>query len=225
MSWAGLLVLGAVVLALVARASLARLEPSAEMRARLHPWAMAAGLAVAMLASLALGPGGGAGAARAGLVGLLLAAAWTDRQTAWAPDALMVPLMALAGAVSAPLGGWLGPWGGALAGLGLYALCQGLWLVQGLLGRPVLTPPDAAALALPMVLFGLSFMAAGALMGCAALLAAARALPALRRALSPEAPLRAALEDTGHAGTPPAQAVAFLPVMLPLVALGVALGG
>jgi hypothetical protein len=52
----------------------------------------------------------------------------------------------------------------------------------------------------------------------AGLLALLRVFPALRRALSPEAPLGAALEDTGAGGGAGA-AVAFLPVIVPPVVI------
>ncbi len=198
---------GAAALAAGAALSLLWLEPDPTTRARLRTPALAFALwPVLML----LGFGGGALLAAFG--GLALTAAWVDRQTAWVPEAVLVPALMLGGAL-----GW-GGWAGAAAGGAVFVLAHLGWVGQVAIGRHLVPPPDLAALALPPLVLGMGSATVVAYGVVAGLLVLCLRVPALRRALSPEAPLGAALADTGRA-EPPAAAVAFLPVIVPPVVI------
>jgi len=197
----------AVALGALARVSLARIEDDPAVRARLGAPVLMLGLWPAVSVALLIG-----GPLEAGFAGLALTVAWIDRQTAWVPEVLFIPALILGGVL-----GW-GGWAGAAAGLGVFALGHLAWRGQAALGRPLLPPPDLAALALPALVLGAGWATVAAYGAVAGLLALGLRFPALRRALSPEAPLGAALADTGRA-EPPAAAVAFLPVIVPPVVI------
>jgi hypothetical protein len=206
----------AAVIAVAAGLAVRRLEPAPAIAARVRRRTLFAIVLAAMALAAATRPGEvGPADARVMLAGLMAAAAWVDRQSAWVPDVIFLPMMALAGVVGAPLGG--GPMqliGGALAGLAVYALCLGLWHAVRRFGRPGIPPADLAALALPLLLFGFDLAAGATYTVVSALLLAARQSPRLRDILSPRAPIAAALADTGHEASRTAEAVAFLSVML-----------
>jgi hypothetical protein len=202
---------GAAGLAGLAALSLARLEDDAAVRARLRAVQLGVGLwPVLASAWLFEGP------LAAAFAGFALTAAWVDRQTAWVPEAVFLPALILGGVL-----GW-GGWAGAAAGVGVFAIGHLIWRGQVALGRPMVPPPDLAALALPPLALGPGWAGVAAYGVVAGLLALLRVFPALRRALSPEAPLGAALEDTGAgvgAGGGAGAAVAFLPVIVPPVVI------
>jgi hypothetical protein len=206
----------AAAIVLAARIAVVRLEADPLIAARVKVGPLFALVLGAM--ALAAATGGGdpdTGLARVILAGLMAAAAWVDRQSAWVPDVLFLPVMALAGVVGAPFGdGLAGLVGGAFAGIATYAVCLALW--QGLrsTGRNAIPPADLAALGLPLVLFGFDFRAGVAYAAASGLLIAARISPRLRDILSPRAPIEGALSDTGQQTSKTAEAVAFLPIML-----------
>jgi hypothetical protein len=197
----------AVALGALARVSLARIEDDPAVRARLGAPFLMLGLWPALSVALLIG-----GPLEAGFAGLALTAAWIDRQTAWVPEAVFIPALILGGVL-----GW-GGWAGAAAGGAVFALAHLAWRGQVELGRTLVPPPDLAALALPALVLGAGWATVAAYGVAAGLLALGLRIPALRRALSPEAPLGAALADTGRT-EPPAAAVAFLPVIVPPVVI------
>ena len=129
------------------------------------PGLLSAGLAAltgygGVLIAIRSGPGVGSVEAELALCvfgALLLLAAWIDQRTAWAPDGITLPLMC-GGAASASLIGTLGV--GPVAALGvafaLFLTAQAAWAAQALIGIRLLPPADLMALALPVLLFGLS---------------------------------------------------------------------
>lgn len=159
----------------------------------------------------------------ASLGSLLLAMAAADRQTAWAPDALMVPLCLIAGWYCAlRLDGWIlaGIAGGAI----LWVAVTAFWmlLTERLPALP--PPPDILALALGPVMLGLGFHFGFAIMAAAVILIFIRAFPASLYAFGNAEAARQAGEDLGyeeHHGL----AVPLLAILFPIYAAALVANG
>ena len=214
----------AVPTAVAARLSVRRLSAGEDDLG----WAWA--VLPAFLGALALLAASGAdalsleGLVLAGLGALLMALAATDRQTAWAPDALTFPLAGLAGI---QLAFSLGMPAAAGFGLGL-GLFFALQLAYAGLSRrigAVPPPPDLLAFALGPALLGFGVHFALALLGIAALLVAARMIPQARGLFHrPDAAEKAA-RDLGYEPEM-GPALPLLALMMPvyLVTLAALLG-
>jgi hypothetical protein len=244
-----LLILLSGASAWMARRGLERLESQPEALARAPLWQLvllccgASGLAFAVQES----SHGDHALIRAFLVGQLVLAGWIDRQTTWVPDSLLLSVSGAAAAfiltyhlgvadmvrfVDASF--WPGPaqWVAlwpmtavivlSLICGGLIWLCaQALWWGQGQFGISALTPPDAVALALPILLFGFRLETAlfFALVGVLAL--AMQRSHALRAVFSNEQAVRDGKADLGLGED--RHAVALLSLLFSLLALMIAL--
>jgi hypothetical protein len=78
-----------------------------------------------------------------------------DRNIAYAPDGIVLPLLALSVFLSPALAehAW---WVRALVALGAYGLAEGLWIIQIRLEKQFITPADVLSLLMPFLFFGLS---------------------------------------------------------------------
>jgi len=144
---------------------------------------------------------------------LALLCAWVDHRTAWAPDGLIL-LLLISGLLTGALLG-TGPVGvlwAPVLGLALFLLAQGSWAAQCLLGPRVLTPPDQIALALPVLVFGLTYHApiTWALMCIPLLVFLKTPYPVYRRLRGPAA--SEAVLDAGLTGS--GRSAPVLPIVL-----------
>ena len=98
------------------------------------------------------------------------AAAFVDARTFWAPDELVLPCCILAGSIGSAGGEVFWYLQGPVFGFALWGVGRIAWQLQIVLGLRFLPPPDVAAFAMPLVLFGLDIRSAIAYLGCAAVL-------------------------------------------------------
>jgi len=131
------------------------------------------------------------------LSGLLAALSLTDRDTAWAPDALIVPLVALIGAQAA-LSAGLPPLAGLAAGLGILILLRALdrLLAPRVEGCP--PPPDVIALLSGPALLGIGAPLAAALILASGALLMLRMRPGLMWIFANPEAAKNAREDLGY---------------------------
>ena len=111
----------------------------------------------------------------------LSVAAYTDFETSWAPSELMVPTCVFAAAVVLPPShpANVVAWAASLVvGIALYCAAHLAWRLQCALKRPAVPPADCIALALPIGMFGMHGVAAGAYAMAALALLAMRIVPA-----------------------------------------------
>lgn len=131
----------------------------------------------------------------------MAAAAWLDWRTAWVPDSLVLGLAGLIAAYAVAHGtgpipwlwhsacqagigcGWPPPLIAIAAAVALVGFLFALWGAQMLLRSVLMTPPDMLALVAPVVVFGTTLWALVAFATLSVLLAVARAVPGLRRAV------------------------------------------
>lgn len=116
--------------------------------------------AIIFLGAALLGGGviGGVQSLTLGLFGAILAVcAWTDHQTSYAPDGLVLPLLLGGAYLPIPMDADLNleVWP-ALGAICLFIFSQGAWRLQVRSGMPLLTPPDLLVLLLPVLVFGLN---------------------------------------------------------------------
>lgn len=86
---------------------------------------------------------------------LLTLGALIDRNIAYAPDGIVIPLLVLSALMSPALVDheW---WLKLLYALALYGLGEGLWMIQIRVQRTFITPADVLSLAMPFLFFGLT---------------------------------------------------------------------
>lgn len=158
---------------------------------------------------------------------LLAALAVTDRNTAWAPDVMTLPLCllaAIAGGVLAgePLTLWT-----LLAGVGIWGAAQLLWLGQVMIGAGAVPPPDLMLLIAPVVIFGATMPLIIYFLAVALTMKGCMISPRLRRVFVGSGVAEKASVETGSSGNPQ-EAVTFLaigcPILLIVLALSFAIG-
>lgn len=158
---------------------------------------------------------------------LLTALAIMDRNTAWAPDLVTLPLcllMAITGEMLAgdPVSGWT-----VLIGVGIWGMAQLLWFAQVAVGAGAVPPPDLMLLIAPAVLFGATLpliiyylLVALTMKGC-------MASPGVRRVFVGAGVAERAGVETGTPGNPQ-EAITFLsigcPILLIVLALSIGMG-
>ena len=111
----------------------------------------------------------------------LSVAAYTDFETSWAPSELMAPICAFVAAVILPPNhpAKLTAWAASIfVGIALYFAAQLAWRLQCALKRPAVPPADCIALAMPIGMFGMHGVGAGAYAMAALALLAMRIVPA-----------------------------------------------
>lgn len=158
---------------------------------------------------------------------VLLALAAADRQTAWAPDALLYPLASLVGARfgidadvqslhqigrTASLLIWSG------VGVVILLVVQAAWILSGTLTSRVPPPPDLAAFLLGPVLLGFGPAYAVAMISISLILLLIRLHPPVSQAFQAPSVVEAASDDLGYAAED-GPAVPLLAVMLPVYLL------
>ena len=152
---------------------------------------------------------------------VLACAAWVDRQSAWAPDGLVLPICLLAGSLSEPLAVLSAEAYRLLAGLALYLLAQLAWFLQCRWRRPALPPPDLIALALPLFVFGPNPSALGVYGAFVITVAAVRLSPAIWGIFGNRQILDLTAQSIGLRADRP---IAFLAIALPLMAIAQSAG-
>lgn len=176
------------------------------------------GAAIASVAAMA-GPAGGNYPALAGMCafGAIAAVmAIMDRDTAWAPDGLMLPLTVLAFAMGSMHYGVLPLLPAVAAGVAVFFAAQGLWWLQDRYDFRVLPPPDLLAFVIPAALLGLSFSLAVFYIVTASMILVFRQNPEFLSLFSRKEALDEAAADLGFGDRP---AITFLAVAFPVLGL------
>ena len=139
-----------------------------------------------------------------------------DRDTAWAPDGLMLPVTLLAFAVGAMNYGTMPLLWSIPAGIAAFFAAQGFWWIQDRFEQRFLPPPDLLAFVIPAALLGLSFPLAIFYIVTAIMILILRQNPDLMPIFFRKHVLDEAAEDLGFQDKP---AVTFLAVAFPVLAV------
>lgn len=159
----------------------------------------------------------------AALGALLLGMAAADRQTAWAPDAMMVPLCLVAGAYCAFRFDTMIILGMA-GGLCLWAVVSAIWIVTTERFPAVPPPPDILAFSMGPILFGFGIHGALAILMATIVLSFIRFVPASLCVFGNADAARQAGDDLGyeeHHGL----AVPLLGILFPIYAVALTAKG
>lgn len=180
------------------------------------PVALAGGMAEALAAMAVV------------LLGALLSTlAVMDRNTAWAPDAMTLPLCLLIAISGNGLTGEPVTVSTVLVGLGIWGTAQLLWLGQVMLGAGAVPPPDLMLLIAPVVAFGATMPLILYFLAVALTMKACMISARLRRVFVGVGVAERASAETGGTGNPQ-EAVTFLaigcPILLIVLALSVGAG-
>lgn len=128
------------------------------------------------------------------VLGLALGAL-IDRNIAYAPDGVVVPLLIISCMLSPVLGGfeW---WAKLLFAAAFYGLADLAWTVQMRLGRQFITPADILSLLMPFLFFGLTlpYLLFNPLLAVTVILL--QRIPALHRIISKPEAVEDAVNDT-----------------------------
>ena len=211
-----------------ARAGVARLQPAYVWGSCRCLTASLAGGGVSMLFTVLASEFGSAfclepsaAAAVMMICPFLSVAAYTDLESSWAPSELMAPICAFAAAVIlspnhlAQFTAWAAP---VFVGIALYCAAQLAWRFQCALKRPAIPPADCIALALPVALFGMHSVAAGAYAAAALALLAIRVVPAGWKPFRDRTGCRVISSGQKFGGR--AERVPLLSVLFPILLLG-----
>ena len=151
----------------------------------------------------------------------LSVAAYTDLESSWAPSELMVPICAMAAAVTLSPNHLpkLSAWAASIfAGIALYCTAHLAWRIQCALKRPAIPPADCIALALPVSLFGMHSAAAGAYAAAALALLAMLIVPAGLNPFRDRTEFRRISPGQKFGST--AERVPLLSILFPILLLG-----
>lgn len=162
------------------------------------------------------------------MAGALLAVlAVMDRNTAWAPDLVTLPLCILIAMTGNALSGDAVTFSTVLVGLGIWGVAQLLWLGQVMMGAGAVPPPDLMLLIAPAVVFGATMPLILYYLAVAMTMKLSMASPRLRRVFVGAGVAERASAETGSAGNPQ-EAVTFLaigcPILLIVLALSIGVG-
>lgn len=149
------------------------------------------------------------------LAALLALGAWIDRISAWAPDAIMLPLSMALFLVSPEISSLMGA--GKAIGFGtlLFLGCILLWIVQDAVGYRFAPPADLVAIAAPIILFGMSMTTSAVFLAISILLLAAKKIPGVVAIFSRPEALADGSADVVY--NEDAKSVTFLSVSFPVL--------
>ena len=158
---------------------------------------------------------------------LMAALAVMDRNTAWAPDLVTLPLCITAAATGAILGGEAISFTTVLLGVAIWGGAQLLWLAQVLLRVEAVPPPDMMLLLAPLAMFGVELPLVIYFLIVAVALKACKAMPGVQRFFMARGLAEKVVADTeGHGN--PQESVTFLAIGCPagviVLALSTAMG-
>ncbi len=211
----------AMLVAYISRTGL-RITSEGERDARLWTLGLAAlvGSACGPVAALA-GLGGDIQFAAALLGAFLATGALIDRATGWAPDLIMLPCCILALCLGGATGSWdIGPLHSIALGLGIYFALNGLWMGIAVRAPTIilLPPADILALALPVMIFGITMPLAACMVVISAILILCLVFPTFGNLFRGEGVAEEVLAEAGSEASAD-KTVTFLAVGFPVIAL------
>ncbi|MEP1314996.1 MAG: hypothetical protein ABJK83_00190, partial [Parasphingorhabdus sp.] len=137
-----------------------------------------------------------------------------DRDTAWAPDGLTIPMTVLAFVMGSVNYGTMPFFTAIIASLVVFGVGQGLWWLQCRFELIVLPPADFLAFIIPAALLGVSFSLVIFYITTASLILILRKFPYFAPIFSHQQAVDEAAIDLGFGDKP---AVTFLAVAFPIL--------